>query len=233
MLGIQSHLGIFASEGLRTLVLGVRILSEQELINWMIIFNDAATSIQDRNTRLKDAANKIEKKIHIVGATAIEDKLQDGVPDTIYNIGKAGIKLWVLTGDKRETAIEIGYSTKVLNPTMSITDVADGPIERVKALVAMEFIRLVKIGKLPLYGKAAFQQDSFSFKKIFNFLWNFVSTCVDTFRRIFCCLCIITRGGLPALADCSDDNEEEDVKRREVREKADNIMSQKLQSHIF
>ena len=122
ILGIQSHLGIFASEGLRTLVLGVRILSEQELLDWMTIFNDAATSIKDRNTRLKDAANKIEKKIHIVGATAIEDKLQDGVPDTIYNIGKAGIKLWVLTGDKRETAIEIGYSTKVLNPTMSIIE---------------------------------------------------------------------------------------------------------------
>ena len=230
MLGTQSHLGIFASEGLRTLVLGVRILSEQELADWMIMFNDAATSIKDRNEKLKDAAIKIEKKIHIVGATAIEDKLQDGVPDTIYNIGKAGIKLWVLTGDKRETAIEIGYSTKVLNPMMSITDVADGPIERVKALVAMEFIRLVKSGNLPQYGKAAFEQDTFSFKQILKFIWVFVKTCVDTFRRIFCCLCILSRGGIKALGDCSDDNEEEYVKRRRVRENADKIISQYLQS---
>jgi P-type E1-E2 ATPase len=54
----------------------------------------------------------IERDLHIVGATALEDKLQDGVPETIANLKKAGIKLWVLTGDKRETAIEIGYSTK-------------------------------------------------------------------------------------------------------------------------
>ena len=54
----------------------------------------------------------IERDLHIVGATALEDKLQAGVPETIANLKKAGIKLWVLTGDKRETAIEIGYSTK-------------------------------------------------------------------------------------------------------------------------
>lgn len=45
----------------------------------------------------------------MIGVTAIEDKLQDDVPATIADLGKAGVKLWVLTGDKMETAINIGY----------------------------------------------------------------------------------------------------------------------------
>jgi magnesium-transporting ATPase (P-type) len=160
LLNMQSQLGIFASEGLRTLVLGVRILTERECDVWLAKYNTAATAIQNRDAKLTAVAQEIETKIHIVGSTAIEDKLQDGVPETIYNIARAGIKLWVLTGDKRETAIEIGYSTKVLHPKMHLTDVADGNAARVKALVAMEFIRLVKIGKLAAYQKNAEQKKS-------------------------------------------------------------------------
>lgn len=93
LLNLQSHLGTFASEGLRTLVLGVRVLSENELEDWMVKYHKASTAIRDRNRLLGEAAKEIEIKIHIVGATAIEDKLQDGVPDTIHNIGKAGVSL--------------------------------------------------------------------------------------------------------------------------------------------
>ena len=89
---------MFASEGLRTLVLGVKILTDADAEEWLSNYKKAATSLEN---------------LHIVGVTAIEDRLQDGVPETIANLGNAGIKLWVLTGDKRETAIEIGYSTKV------------------------------------------------------------------------------------------------------------------------
>jgi magnesium-transporting ATPase (P-type) len=160
LLNMQSQLGIFASEGLRTLVLGVRILSESESKSWLSKYTEASTSIENRDAKLTAVAVEIETKIHIVGSTAIEDKLQDGVPETIYNIARAGIKLWVLTGDKRETAIEIGYSTKVLSPKMHLTDVADGNVARVKAMVAMEFMRLVKIGKLAAYQKNAKKKDS-------------------------------------------------------------------------
>jgi magnesium-transporting ATPase (P-type) len=112
-LGIQSHLGEFASEGLRTLVLGVRFLTEDQCNDWLEKYNAASTAIDNRDKKLTQAAEDIEKELHIVGATAIEDKLQVGVPDTIATLEDAGIKLWVLTGDKRETAVEIGYSTKV------------------------------------------------------------------------------------------------------------------------
>ncbi len=60
-------------------------------------------------------AEILEKEFDLVGSTALEDKLQDGVPDTIEMIRKGGIKLWVLTGDKIETAINIGYASKLLD----------------------------------------------------------------------------------------------------------------------
>jgi magnesium-transporting ATPase (P-type) len=170
MLGIQSHLGEFASEGLRTLVLGVRFLTENECTRWLETYKDASTSIKNREEKLTDAALQIERNLHIVGATAIEDKLQVGVPKTIATLAKAGIKLWVLTGDKRETAIEIGYSTAVLTPKMHLTEVADKGPEHVRAQCAMEFIRLVKAGKLPNYQRAAVdkQDDGWSWE---NFMF--------------------------------------------------------------
>lgn len=60
------------------------------------------------------------KDLLLVGASAIEDKLQDGVPETISMLTKADIKIWVLTGDKQETAINIGYSCHLLNETMHL-----------------------------------------------------------------------------------------------------------------
>jgi magnesium-transporting ATPase (P-type) len=168
MLGIQSHLGDFASEGLRTLVLGIRFLDESECESWLEMYNSAATSIKNRSELLTAAAMAIEHDLHIVGATAIEDKLQVGVPKTIATLAKAGIKLWVLTGDKRETAIEIGYSTHVLTPKMHLTEVADRGAEYVRAQCAMEFMRLVKAGKLPQYQRAYVdqKQDGLSWENL-------------------------------------------------------------------
>jgi len=186
LLGIQAHLGAFASEGLRTLVLGIRILSEQECMNWVEKYNKASASLVSRDLLLTSLATEIEKNIHIVGTTAIEDKLQDGVPDTISNIAKAGIKLWVLTGDKRETAIEIGYSTKVLDPSMHLTDVSDGSVLRARALVAMEFMRLVKIGKLSIYQNDALQKQlESSFGHFFKRTRSLYRSTLRDYRRFY------------------------------------------------
>ena len=116
--------------------------------SWMAQYNAATTSMVDREKLMTEAAIAIETDLHIAGATAIEDKLQVGVPRTISTLGKAGIKLWVLTGDKRETAIEIGYSTAVLTPKMSVLEVGDEGKHYVRTLMSMEFLRLVKKGKV-------------------------------------------------------------------------------------
>ena len=56
----------------------------------------------------------------LLGATAIEDKLQDGVPDAIHTLQMAGIKVWVLTGDRQETAINIGMSCRLISESMNL-----------------------------------------------------------------------------------------------------------------
>ena len=110
----QEHLDKFATEGLRTLLCGIKDLTEDTFQTWKTAHHEAAIALTDREEKLDFVYNEIEKNLHLVGATAIEDKLQDGVPQTIQNILTAGIKLWVLTGDKQETAINIGYSSNIL-----------------------------------------------------------------------------------------------------------------------
>lgn len=102
------HLNKFASEGLRTLCLANKEIDEQIYREWKIKLNDASCSLENREDKVDACYEEIEKNLFLIGATAIEDKLQDGVPQTIANLALAGIKLWVLTGDKQETAINIG-----------------------------------------------------------------------------------------------------------------------------
>ena len=78
------------------------------------------TSTFNRDQMIDNCAELIEKEFDLVGSTAIEDKLQDEVADTIEFMKDAGIKIWVLTGDKIETAINIGISCKLLNDQMEI-----------------------------------------------------------------------------------------------------------------
>ncbi|XP_055944168.1 phospholipid-transporting ATPase ID-like [Argiope bruennichi] len=112
------HLNKYAGEGLRTLCLAVKELDEDVFEEWKEKFHAAATSMDNREEKVNAVYEDIEKNLILLGATAIEDKLQDGVPDAIANLALADIKLWVLTGDKQETAINIGYSCRLLSDEM-------------------------------------------------------------------------------------------------------------------
>ncbi|GKZ35717.1 hypothetical protein AbraIFM66950_006469 [Aspergillus brasiliensis] len=114
------HLEVFANEGLRTLCIAYRDLSEEEYRAWSKEHDLAAAALTDREEKLEQVASEIEQNLMLIGGTAIEDRLQDGVPDTISLLADAGIKLWVLTGDKVETAINIGYSCNLLNNDMEL-----------------------------------------------------------------------------------------------------------------
>lgn len=98
----------------------MREISDDEYAKWSQIYDNAATTLVNRADELDKAAEMIEKEMFLVGATAIEDKLQDGVPDTIHTLQEANIKVWVLTGDRQETAINIGYSCKLLTEEMDL-----------------------------------------------------------------------------------------------------------------
>ena len=88
------HLEDFAAEGLRTLCIASRIISDEEYDSWSRTYYKASTSLEDRSDKLDAAAELIEKDLFLLGATAIEDKLQDGVPETIHTLQQAGIKIW-------------------------------------------------------------------------------------------------------------------------------------------
>ncbi|XP_054595226.1 phospholipid-transporting ATPase IA isoform X3 [Nothobranchius furzeri] len=114
------HLEQFATEGLRTLCFAVADISESSYQHWQEIYLRASTSLQNRALKLEESYELIEKNLQLLGATAIEDKLQDKVPETIETLMKADIKIWILTGDKQETAINIGHSCKLLTKNMGM-----------------------------------------------------------------------------------------------------------------
>ncbi|CAL8085666.1 unnamed protein product [Orchesella dallaii] len=116
----DKHLEEFSTQGLRTLCCAMREIPESDYKEWQLIYQKASTELHERETRVEEAAELIEMDLHLLGATAIEDKLQEKVPETIAALLKAGISVWVLTGDKQETAINIGYSCHLLNPTMNL-----------------------------------------------------------------------------------------------------------------
>ncbi|XP_041825184.1 phospholipid-transporting ATPase ID-like [Melanotaenia boesemani] len=115
----NNHLNEYAGDGLRTLVLAYKDLDERYMKTWSQRHQDASTAMDDREERLDELYEDIEKDLILLGATAVEDKLQDGVPQTIEQLAKADIKIWVLTGDKQETAENIGYSCNMLREEMT------------------------------------------------------------------------------------------------------------------
>ncbi|PIN06548.1 P-type ATPase [Handroanthus impetiginosus] len=115
----EAHLHAYSSKGLRTLVVGMRELSSSEFEQWQSSYETASTALMGRASLLRKVANNIEHHLSILGASGIEDKLQQGVPEAIESLRTAGIKVWVLTGDKQETAISIGYSSKLLTNQMT------------------------------------------------------------------------------------------------------------------
>lgn len=115
------HLEDYATEGLRTLCLAMREIPDAEFREWQQVYEKASTTVSgNRAEELEKAAELIEHDFYLLGATAIEDRLQDGVPDTIHTLQTAGIKVWVLTGDRQETAINIGMSCKLISEDMTL-----------------------------------------------------------------------------------------------------------------
>ncbi|KAI3388018.1 hypothetical protein SNEBB_010321 [Seison nebaliae] len=116
----KEHLEQFAKFGLRTLCCAYKELSEEIYEKWNSKYMEAAVRLDNREEHIEKCADEIERNLELLGGTGIEDRLQDGVGKCISNLLEAEINLWVLTGDKRETAINIGYSTQLLQPSMHL-----------------------------------------------------------------------------------------------------------------
>lgn len=116
----KCHIDKYSEAGLRTLVLAFRVLREEEYKIWHDEFSLAKSALSaDHDAMVEAAAEKIERDLILLGATAVEDRLQKGVPECINKLSQAGIKIWVLTGDKLETAVNIGFSCHLLRKGMN------------------------------------------------------------------------------------------------------------------
>ncbi|KAK0451302.1 uncharacterized protein EV420DRAFT_1560180 [Desarmillaria tabescens] len=126
---------MFANNGLRTLCIAYRWLTEEEYLTWSRTYDAATNAIENRDEEIDKANELIEHSLEILGATALEDKLQEGVPEAIETLHQAGIKLWILTGDKLQTAIEIGYSCNLLKNDMDLMILSADSYEQARSQI--------------------------------------------------------------------------------------------------
>jgi len=120
----------FSDEGLRCLLVGTMDLDETFFNEWRVRYKAAKSNLDEIEKKKKlqpnsieDCEEEVEKDIVLIGSTALEDRLQDGVPETIALLAKAGIKIWVLTGDKEETAINIAVACNLVLPSQYMKQV--------------------------------------------------------------------------------------------------------------
>lgn len=132
---LTNQINGWAEQGLRTLVCGWRVISEEEWNDYKARLNEASLQMQNREQAIKDVGATIEHDLSLLGAVAIEDQLQPNVADTMSYLAQMGIKLWVLTGDKHETAVSIGKATNVITPECKVYEILTGnPIEAITVL---------------------------------------------------------------------------------------------------
>lgn len=125
----EQHLHDFAVEGLRTLCLAYAPLDDDWFDDWHRRYRAASGEINNREEAIEAIADEIERDLILLGATAIEDELQEGVPETLRKLEQAGVKIWVLTGDKQETAINIGLSCGAIDEGMDVVIINEDNVE--------------------------------------------------------------------------------------------------------
>lgn len=125
----QEHIDEFSLEGLRTLICGKKYLKEEEYEKFAEEYNKSLALIEGREERVEELSDAIERDFDLVGCTAIEDKLQDGVPDAIAYFIAGGIKVWIITGDKQATAINIAKSCNLIQQGVEMVIVNAGSDE--------------------------------------------------------------------------------------------------------
>ncbi|KAI4378482.1 hypothetical protein MLD38_015956 [Melastoma candidum] len=106
----------YSQLGLRTLCFAWRELMPDEYHEWSLVFKEANSTLVDREWRIAESCQRIEHDFKVLGVSAIEDHLQDGVPETIETLRKDGINFWMLTGDKQKTAVQIALSCNFISP---------------------------------------------------------------------------------------------------------------------
>ena len=149
---ISEQLKNFGQEGLRTLVMAGKNLKQEEFLEWQLEWKEVLLiNSKDKDEMIDLACQKIEKELEFFGTSAIEDKLQQGVHETVDLLIDAGIRLWMLTGDKEETAIEIAKSCNLLKKNMELITIFDSSFESISEI-------LMELDKSYGYSTKTFEQ---------------------------------------------------------------------------
>lgn len=122
----------YAATGLRTLVFTQRKIVDPEFTEWTTLFHEAESSLTNRDQKVEETAARIELNLSVIGVTGVEDRLQPQVQETIEWLRNAHIKVWILTGDKLETAIAIGRTSGVIPPTADLLIISNEDRDTVK-----------------------------------------------------------------------------------------------------
>mmetsp|Transcript_10571 Transcript_10571/g.19068 ORF Transcript_10571/g.19068 Transcript_10571/m.19068 type:complete len:702 (-) Transcript_10571:522-2627(-) len=134
---IEEMADAFAAEGLRTLVMGYRDLEEDYFLEWLDRLATVNTTLlgSEREDAILSLEDELEQELLLLGCTGIEDKLQENVPETLIRLRLAGIKLWVLTGDKQGTAINIALSCGILDESYEVSIINETAEDDVSAQI--------------------------------------------------------------------------------------------------
>ncbi|CDJ64673.1 adenylate and guanylate cyclase catalytic domain-containing protein, putative [Eimeria necatrix] len=111
---VEQHLKVFSLQGLRTMVLACKYMSQDETDAYQRLYNDACSSVYSREERLEQVAEQFERDLEYLGITGVRDKLQAYVPETLELMMEAGIRVWIATGDDVEYALHICHSCRLL-----------------------------------------------------------------------------------------------------------------------
>jgi phospholipid-translocating ATPase len=122
---IRENAENLASQGLRTLVLTQKILDNRFYDEWCRIYHQAQTSMEDRKTKTQQAIGLLENNMDFLCVTGVEDQLQEEVSETIESLRNAGIRIWMLTGDKIETATCIAISTGLKSKMQRVKEIKE------------------------------------------------------------------------------------------------------------
>ncbi|KAK4361406.1 hypothetical protein RND71_020358 [Anisodus tanguticus] len=153
------HLSNYAEDGLRTMLFAYKKIKTDEYEKWNSLFRKAKATIgPEREDLLENASEMIEKDLLLLGAVAIEDKLQKGVPECIDKLAQAGLKIWLLTGDKKETAVNIGYACSLLRQDMKQVHLTLSKEAESKNL--MKVMREDILGQIERYSQMVIQEDT-------------------------------------------------------------------------
>lgn len=174
----RGHLQEYASEGLRTLTTAMRRLTPEQYEAWHALYRQAELSLDNRAAKIAKISAVIEVELTLLGATAIEDRLQEGVEECITSLRKAGINFWVLTGDKKETALSIGMSSHVIDDNMDVIVLGQRDKASLRAKLEELYVDLVddKWGSDEHSSAVSVLYEAF--KRAFLMGWDFAKTVI-------------------------------------------------------